>query len=109
MLNIIDFCVNRKKITNGMAIINDPAAKLVNSFFLSDTKLHNPNASVCLSALLNTIFGKMKSIHGPVKLEIPRNVMIGFVIGRIIVPKILKWPAPSILAASSRFFETVSM
>ena len=99
MLIIIAFCVNRKKITNGIQITKEPAAKFVNSFFLSETKENKPNASVCFSGLLKTNFGKIKSIHGPVKLEIPRNVIIGFVTGRMIVPKILKWLAQSILAA----------
>ena len=68
----------------GTAMIKEPAAKFVNSFFLSETKLKRPSANVCFSVERKTIFGKIKSIHGPVKLETARNESIGFVTGKII-------------------------
>ena len=85
MLIIMAFWVKRKKITKGTAIIREPAAKLVNSFFLSDTKEKSPRASVCFAGERRTILGKIKSIQGPVKLEIPKKVMMGFVTGRMIL------------------------
>ena len=109
MLIIMAFCVKRKKITKGMVITRAPAAKLVNSFFLSVTKAKSPNAKVCLPGERSTSLGKIKSIHGPVKLEMPRKVMIGLVIGRIIVAKMRMWLAPSMRAASSKLLLTVSM
>ena len=45
-------------------MIIEPAANVVNSFFLSVTKLNKPSASVCFSGERKIIFGKMKSIHG---------------------------------------------
>ena len=76
MLIIIDFCVKMKNMAKGIAIIREPAAKFVNSFFLSVTKEKSPNARVCFSVERRTILGKIKSIQGPVKLEIPKKVII---------------------------------
>jgi hypothetical protein len=53
------FCVVKKKITNGIATIRAPAEKVVNSFFLSETKLNNQSASVCFSTERRTILGKI--------------------------------------------------
>ena len=44
-----------------------------------------------------------------VVLEIPKKIMIGLAIGKIMLLKILKWLAPSILAASSKLFGMVSI
>ena len=98
-----------KKITKGMAIIKEPAAKVVKSFFLSVTKLNKPKASVCLLTERKTIFGKTKSIQGPVNVVIPKKVMMGLATGITIVAQILKWLAPSMRAASSKLLGIVSM
>ena len=82
---------------------------MVKSFFLSVTKLKRPSAKVCLLTERKTILGKTKSIHGPVKVVIPKKVMMGFATGITIVAQILKWLAPSMRAASSKDLGIVSM
>ena len=73
-----------KNITNGTVTISAPAAKVVKSFRLSVMKLNSPTASVKFAGLRSITRGRMKSIHGPVKLVRARKIIIGFATGRMI-------------------------
>ena len=73
----------------------------MNSFFLSVTNVSSPIASVCFAFERSTNFAKIYSIQGPVKLEIARKVIIGFVSGSTIWKNVRAFDAPSIFAASS--------
>ena len=52
--------------------------------------------------------GKIKSIHGAVKLVSAKNMIIGFTIGSTIFTYVVNEPAPSTWAASSTLLGTVS-
>ena len=90
-------------------MIREPAENVANIFFFSVTNPNNPCAMVCTFDDRSTNFGKIKSIQGAIKLVIVSNTMMGLDTGRITFAKIWKCPAPSILAASSRLLETVSI
>ena len=61
----------------------------------------SPTATVYKSLFFKSSCGRIKSLHGHTKDESKVYTIIGAASGKVIFIKILKFEAPSILAASS--------
>ena len=93
------------RITIGTAMNTLPAAKRVNSV---SPKWVSPTATVHKSLFFRSRFGRMKSLHGHANCVNAVYTIIGLASGNVILVKILKLLAPSILAASYMVLEMVS-